>query len=317
MNIESNIIDYLSKSHHKIGDDCAYLNDTKQLISTDSLIEGVHFDLKNFTPRQIAHRLFLSNYSDILSSGGSPRYALLNVNTPHKKYKTTFKIIKELENYLRNFRIELIGGDTTSSTSDINFTLTLISKKIDKKFVLKRSSAKINENIYTFEKIGYSKLGYLSIFKNIKLPSIVKKLAQQQFLEPKIYSYDLIFRKINISACMDISDGLIRSLEILSKASRVKIILDDLSGINISLKKQINNDMKYNSLILTSAEEYVPLFTSHQKLIELNKLKFFKSNQIKVVKVGVIKKGKGVSSRFINLKNFKSFDHFKNNYGKL
>ncbi|MEK9885591.1 MAG: AIR synthase related protein, partial [Pelagibacteraceae bacterium] len=196
MNIESKIIHYLSQKHHKIGDDCAYLSDTKQLITTDSLLEGVHFDLKYFTDRQIAHRIFLSNYSDILSSGGIPKYALLSVNTPKNKHKRVFNIIKQLEIYLKKYQIELIGGDTTSSKNDINFSLTLLSKQIEKRSILKRSSAKINDNIYTFENIGYSKLGYLSIYKKLKISSKIKDLSQKKFLDAHVYSYHSAFRHV-------------------------------------------------------------------------------------------------------------------------
>lgn len=317
MNIESKIIHYLSQKHNKIGDDCAFLSDTKQLITTDSLLEGVHFDLKYFTDRQIAHRIFLSNYSDILSSGGIPKYALLSVNTPKNKHKRVFNIIKQLEIYLMKYQIELIGGDTTSSKNDINFSLTLLSKQIEKRSILKRSSAKINDNIYTFENIGYSKLGYLSIYKKLKISSKIKDLSQKQFLEPKIYSYHPMLRQIKVNACMDISDGLLTSLEILSKASKIKIIINDLTNVNKLLRKEINNEFIYNSLILTSAEEYVPLFTSQQDLTSLNNLKFFKNMKLKIVKIGEVKKGYGITSSYIDLKNIKSFDHFKNNYKNL
>ena len=79
MSYEQKIINYFEKNYKKIGDDCAYINSTKQLISSDTLVENKHFDLKHFTPQNIAHRLFLSNYSDIQSSGGVPKYVLLNI----------------------------------------------------------------------------------------------------------------------------------------------------------------------------------------------------------------------------------------------
>ena len=51
---EEKIIGYFTKNYKKIGDDCAYLSQTKQLISTDTLVENTHFDLKYFTPKNIA-----------------------------------------------------------------------------------------------------------------------------------------------------------------------------------------------------------------------------------------------------------------------
>ena len=84
MDIEEKIIKNFSSNNKYIGDDCAYLEDTKQLISTDSIAEYTHFDIKKFTAMQIAHRLFVSNFSDIQSSGGEPKYALFNISFPKK-----------------------------------------------------------------------------------------------------------------------------------------------------------------------------------------------------------------------------------------
>lgn len=87
MSNEEKIIKYFTKNYNKIGDDCAYLSQTKQLISSDTLVENIHFDLKYFTPKNIAHRLFTANYSDIQSSGGKPKYVLLNLSFPNKNFR--------------------------------------------------------------------------------------------------------------------------------------------------------------------------------------------------------------------------------------
>ena len=65
MSYEQKIINYFEKNYKKIGDDCAYINSTKQLISSDTLVENKHFDLKHFTPRNIAHRLFPVSYTHL------------------------------------------------------------------------------------------------------------------------------------------------------------------------------------------------------------------------------------------------------------
>ena len=105
MSYEQKIINYFEKNYKKIGDDCAYINTTKQLISSDTLVENKHFDLKHFTPQNIAHRLFLSNYSDIQSSGGVPKYVLLNISFPNKKSTClTMNSFKILSSGLANIK---------------------------------------------------------------------------------------------------------------------------------------------------------------------------------------------------------------------
>ena len=71
MNIEDKIIKTFSSQNKYIGDDCAYIKETNQLITTDIIVENTHFDLKNFTETQIAHRLFVSNYSDMFGLTGN------------------------------------------------------------------------------------------------------------------------------------------------------------------------------------------------------------------------------------------------------
>ena len=86
MNLEREILKKVSLNNSFIHDDCAYLKNSQQLISTDTLVENVHFNLKIFSATQIAHRLFICSFSDIQSSGGYPQYALLNISFPNKNF---------------------------------------------------------------------------------------------------------------------------------------------------------------------------------------------------------------------------------------
>ena len=138
MSNEEKIIKYFTKNYNKIGDDCAYLSQTKQLISSDTLVENIHFDLKYFTPKNIAHRLFTANYSDIQSSGGKPKYVLLNLSFPNKNFRFVNKIIKNFHRYCLKYGIEIIGGDTTASDK-IFLSLTIISDAINKNKIIKMS----------------------------------------------------------------------------------------------------------------------------------------------------------------------------------
>ena len=94
MDLEQKILKLVSSNNSYIHDDCAYLSKSHQLISTDTLVENVHFNLKHFDDSKIAHRLFVCNYSDIQSSGGYPEYALLNISFPSKNFELAQQIIK-------------------------------------------------------------------------------------------------------------------------------------------------------------------------------------------------------------------------------
>ena len=122
---------------------------------------------------------------------------------------------------LRN-KVEIIGGDTTSSDK-LFLSLTIISDKINNTRVIKRSNAKVDDKIYTFSGIGYSKLGYLSLYSKLKLPNYLKNLSVNQFLKPKMYIYQDIFKHLNITTCMDLSDSLLSTLETISLKSKKKL----------------------------------------------------------------------------------------------
>jgi len=314
MGLENDVIRIFSKNNELIGDDCAYLKKTEQLIATDTIVENTHFNLKYFSPKQIAHRLIISNYSDIQASGGKPKFALLNISFPKNKKREATLICKYLNLSTKNLNIQIIGGDTTSS-KEIVLSLTMLSDKIKFKNVILRSTAKNGDSIYIFKNLGYSKLGFLNINKKIKLPDILKRKSHKQFLEPKLLKYHDLFKGLNINSCMDISDSLIDSLYEISKQSKKKITINNLNSINPRICKFFNEDiMFYLKLILTSGEEYTPVFTMNKKYLTSKMLSLFKKRGIGIVEIGKVDKGSGLECDQIDLKVIKSFDHFKNSY---
>ena len=89
---------------------------------------------------------------------------------------------------------------------------------------------------------------------------------------------------------------------------------------NIPYKTRFDNGLaffeeeKYISLILSSGEEYVPVFTSPKNLLYLNNKKLLIDRRIKIICIGIVERGKGVNLNNFNLGKIKKFNHFKNNY---
>ena len=317
MSLEDKIIKKLNSSFLKpnknlvgIGDDCAYLGVEDLLISTDTFIENTHFDLKKSSPVQVAKKFFNANYSDLQSSGGRPLYCFLNISFAKTKSAFIHHFLKELTSLLKKYKIILMGGDTTNSITDISLTMTLIGKPFQKKIFL-RANAKEQELICTFSNIGFSKLGYDILYKSKTIKDLkLKKQSIKQFLSPKIYSYDAFLTKLKISSCMDLSDGLIVDLVKYSKASKKRFHLNNLDNLNPTLYKKLNRKDYYN-YILTSGEEFVPIFT-----IPSNKLSsavdFFKKNlRVSIINIGSVLKGSGVTTDEYDLNQIDSFNHFK------
>ena len=314
MGLESDVINIFAKKSSIIGDDCAYLKKTKQLISTDTIVENTHFNFKYFNDKQIAYRLIVSNYSDIQSSGGTPRFGLLNISFPKNKKKLTLSICNQINLLSKKLNIEIIGGDTCSSENFVA-SLTLISDKIDYKDIIRRSSAKNGDSIFVFQNLGFSKLGYLSINKKIKLPNQIKDKSRKQFLEPKFYKYNDVFQKLRINSSMDISDSLIDCLNTIANQSNKKLIIKNLDLVNPKVYKLFQKEsFLYLKFILTSGEEYTPVFTMNKKYLTSKQLTLFKKKKINIVEIGKVTEGRGLECNQIDLKSISTFDHFKNSY---
>jgi thiamine monophosphate kinase len=114
---------------------------------------------------------------------------------------------------------------------------------------------------------------------------------------------------------MDISDSLIDSLYEISRQSKKKLTINNLNLINPRICNFLNEDiMAYLKLILTSGEEYTPVFTMNKKYLTSKILSLFKKRGIEIVEIGKVDKGSGIEFDQIDLKLIKSFDHFKNSY---
>ena len=157
----------------------------------------------------------------------------------------------------------------------------------------------------------------MNIYNNLKLPKNISAFSKKQFLSPKIFTYYDLFKKFKLNSCMDISDSLLTTLRSISSQSNKKIVLDNLFNINKKLHDYSKNDQHYNSLILSSGEEFVPVFSSPMDLLKFNNKESFKKRGIKITCIGHIEKGQGVYLKNFNLNKVKTFDHFKSNYSAL
>jgi len=145
-----------------IGDDAAILKarqGQQLLISTDVFIEGVHFDLTYQTLKDVGVRAGVANLSDIAAMGGKPLYLLVSMAVPAQiPTKKIREFYRGLENSCGPFNVELIGGDTSSSPSNIFLSLTIMVS-IHANRGLIRSKAKVGDSLYVTGTRGDSHVG--------------------------------------------------------------------------------------------------------------------------------------------------------------
>lgn len=212
-----------------IGDDCAVLagpSRTRQLLSTDALIEGVHFSLGFHPPLLLGRKTIAVNLSDIAAMGGRPVLVLLSLGIP-KSLPESFLVefYKGVNQICKQFGVEVAGGDTVKSPGQFIINVTVLGQMNREPFT--RDRAQPGDNIFVTGTLGDSAAG-LTILKkpNVKRPITdqQKRHLVKRHLDPtpRIEVAEKIARsRFRINAMIDISDGLSQDLGHVLDASGV------------------------------------------------------------------------------------------------
>ncbi len=296
-------------TYHKInlgiGDDTAILNDN-MLICSDSLVEGVHFSLNYFTIEEAVKKAVIVNLSDILAMNGTPLYYLLNISIPKEHLNSLQNITNSISKINDEYKIDLIGGDTTSSLKNIFISVTMIGKSNK---IIKRNNAKLNDNIYI---CGFP--GYSALVMNLLQKKVEKSYFEDYIkyhIEPRInFNFLELFKKIEINSMIDISDGLLNDLSHILKQSNLGAeIQEELFYNNLDfsfLAQQFELDPI--DLIYNGGEDFFPLFTSPITPKELYPIS--EELGLEVFHIGKITKGNKIINNFSQELTPKGFLHF-------
>jgi len=251
-----------------LGDDCAVYSTSpskNQLISTDALVENIHFKFSTITPEQLGQKAIAVNLSDIAAMGGTPTRVLITLGVS-KKISTSFldQLYKGIHKTCSLYNVELFGGDTVSSPDSFFINVTIIGESKRGKLFTRRG-AKKGDLIFTTGTLGDSSLG-LKIQSNKKLNCSSKSkkhlLAKHLNPIPRLKESQLLL-KSNITSMIDISDGLAQDLQHLCKQSGVGawIYEEKLPQSPAFVKVCSDNKLNPLPLILNGGEDYELLFT--------------------------------------------------------
>ncbi len=249
-----------------IGDDAAVVKTTgsKLLVTSDMMVEGIHFDLSFISFYQLGYKFLAVNISDILAMGGNPEYFLVSLAIPE-----TFRVenIEELYSGIKKisdkFRVRLIGGDTCASGHDLTLSGTLIGNA---ERIITRSGARPGDGIYVTGTPGDSAMG-LRILKKAGRrvhkfsPATDRlKLIKKHLLPEPIPLPDTS----GVTSMIDVSDGLLIDLTHLCDGSKVgAIIYNDKVPISGELGRRAKSSGKDAiRFALNGGEDYLLLFTA-------------------------------------------------------
>lgn len=166
---EFGLIDHLTKdiklkntsSAYGVGDDCAVMHypDKEILVTSDMLMEGVHFDLTYITLQQLGYKAAMQNISDVFAMNGTPRQMVVSIAVG-KRFK-----VEDLEDFYNGLRIacdkwnvDIVGGDTTSSYTGLAISITCMGEA-DKNDIVYRHGAKETDLICVTGDLGAAYMG--------------------------------------------------------------------------------------------------------------------------------------------------------------
>jgi thiamine-monophosphate kinase len=271
-----------STSVKGIGDDAAVISSEKDrliVVTTDMLVEGVHFDLSYMPLKHLGYKAVVVNLSDVYAMNAQATQITISMAISNRFTVEAVEAIYDgIETAAKYYDIDVVGGDTSSSVSGLILSITALGN-VDKNKVTYRSGAGVNDLLVVTGDLGAAYLG-LQVLEREKKVFEVNPNAQPD-LEP--YSY-LVERQLKPearkdipkllsdldvlpTAMIDISDGLSSEVLHICKQSKVgcnlyedKIPLDPQV---ISTCEEFNLDS--TTIALSGGEDYELLFTMKQE----------------------------------------------------
>ena len=205
-----------------IGDDAAVIRTAEglQIITTDMLVEGDHFSLRYFSPRQIGIKAMESNVSDIAAMGGEPRYALISLAlTEEIEVELVDGMYEGIYEVADRYGFDVIGGDTTHGARMV-INVTLIGTAQEDRLCL-RSHARPGDRIFVSGPLGGSTAGLMLFLKEVAGFESVKKWHTEPSARMDI-SHEVA---PYAHAMEDVSDGLASEVKNICRASGCGAVL--------------------------------------------------------------------------------------------
>ena len=292
-----------------VGDDCAVLHypDSEVLVTTDMLMEGVHFDLTYIDMQHLGYKSAMANISDIFAMNGTPRQLTVSLALS-KRFK-----VEDMEQFYSGLRmacdkwgVDIVGGDTTSSYTGLAISITCIGEA-RKEDIVYRNGAKDTDLICVTGDLGAAYMGlqllereksvYYQQVDEARKKNDKRALEELRDFQPDFAGKEYLlqrqlqteargdiiarFRELNIhpTAMMDISDGLSSELMHICKQSNCgcriyekNIPIDYQTAV---MAEELN--MNVTTCALNGGEDYELLFTvpigDHEKIQQIDGVK--------------------------------------------
>lgn len=266
-----------SSTEVSIGDDAAVINPEgkKVVITTDVLAEGVHFNLGYVPLKHLGYKAVVVNVSDIAAMNATPTQILVSLAMSNRfPVEALEEIYEGIALACKHYKVDLVGGDTTSSTSGLVMSITAIGLE-DSENIVKRNGAKANDLLVVTGDLGGAYMGLQILEREHSV-----YLANPD-MQPEMEGYDYILERqlkpeartdikktlkeldIQPTSMIDVSDGLSSEILHLSDQSKVGFHLYEekvpMDSLTISTAEELN--LNPIMCALSGGEDYELLFT--------------------------------------------------------
>lgn len=307
--LTKNIKNINSSTFYGVGDDCAILqyHNKEILVTSDMLMEGVHFDLTYIDMQHLGYKAAMVNISDIFAMNGKPKQLIVNIAIGKRfKVEDIEQLYEGIKIACKKWNVDIVGGDTTSSYTGLAISITCIGEG-DKDKIVYRNGAKDTDLICVSGDLGAAYMGLQLLerektiyYQQLKEAKLKNKSNQNNVLkefQPDFAGKEYILQRqirpeargdiiellgkngVKPTAMMDISDGL--SSELLHICSQSKcgcriyeknIPIDYQTAV---MAEELN--MNVTTCAMNGGEDYELLFTApigdHEKLRNMQEIK--------------------------------------------
>ncbi len=250
-----------------IGDDCAVFprsSGQDMLLTTDMLVEGVHFLREKTTPHLLGRKSLAVNLSDIAACGGTPRHAVVSVALPADvdvEYAET--LFRGMDECAREYGVRIVGGDTTSSPKGLVINVALTGEIKHGQAIL-RSGASQGNAVFISGPVGDAAAGLEIITRHEQWAGEYEYLlAAYHNPTPHVAEGQEIGKSGRVTAMIDVSDGVAADLTHLCRASGLgaRIFADKLPKSTALRNYASRAELDIHDFAISGGEDYVLLFT--------------------------------------------------------
>jgi thiamine-monophosphate kinase len=304
-----------------IGDDAAVYEPSlnrNQVVCVDTMVEGVHFLKHLSTPFEIGYKALAVNISDIAAMAGVPLYYLVSIAIPPSwKEEELVEIYKGMDELAKEYKMDLLGGDTVSTSDKLVITVTVIGE-VEQEIQTLRNNACEGDIVFVTGNVGDSSAGLAILLDHIQIHNQSLKeylINRHKRPTPRVNAGRLI-GALDRASLNDVSDGLASELNEICEASNVGITVfkDQLPISNELLLLRPTNDIY--KWILYGGEDFELVGTTSMDSWDKLK-KSCAENGLKITQIGIVhQEHTGVvlqtsNKEFVRIEK-SGYNHFKN-----